>query len=136
MRQMLSRAMIAPLLLPAAMLILPGCEGTKAKDAEAAMTSPDARFIACRPNDNLVLPSETMLDLAGGPTIASQSRDGFASWEFARHDSRLGAPGRGSERLLWLEIRHRENLRTSNGRVREYTHTRSRSIERTFVTVP
>jgi hypothetical protein len=32
----------------------------------------------------------------------------------------------------WLEIRHREHLRTISGRPREFTTTRSRSIERSY----
>lgn len=136
MDQTCSRAMVA---LATAMIVLAGgCERTRtAARRPPLFGSPDARFIACPAHEGLVLPTATMLELAGGETIASQSIDGVAHWEYGRRDDRLGAPGRSADgRLLWLEIRHREHLRTSNGRVREHTTTRSRSIERAFITIP
>jgi hypothetical protein len=71
----------------------------------------------------LVTPSPLLLVLAGDAIDVPD-------WEHARNDvpRRIEQPP-DAERI-WVEVRHREHLRTINGRPSEYTTTRSHSIRR------
>ena len=59
--------------------------------------------------------------------------DHFASVVYGRNDALLGSyQGDRSQPEQWVLVRHREHLRISNGRSREFSTTFTESIKRGF----
>ena len=58
-----------------------------------------------------------------------------SDWESWRNDTALGVRAEGTEpdEFEWLEIRSRDNTWTTNGRVRENSNTRTRTIRRGYL---
>src|SRR5690606_17127964 len=83
----------------------------------------------------LVMPTPELRELA-----AHRGRSGYPQavhdphqWEFSRNDRQMGRSPYAVADWQYLEVRHREHLRTINGKPREYSTTSRRSIERRIV---
>lgn len=96
-------------------MMIAGCQTTPTISNERSSVS-DGRT---------VVPS--LVTVADGTRLAGTA----AGWEASRNDApehRQVTPDRSG--MIYTEVRHRESLRTSNGRPREHSVTRTRTIER------
>lgn len=79
----------------------------------------------------LVLPTQQMLELTVAQNESAGSPLALDQWASCRNDERLGFySGLLAGDIEFLEIRHREYLRTVNGRPRDYSSTFVRTIRR------
>jgi hypothetical protein len=98
-----------------ALAVCTGCSTTECAD-EAAATRP------------LFAPHVTDVLVLSNASAGDAFEDDFAAWESARRDVDLGSAGSPMETSLSVaEIRHREFLRTTNGRPHNDSYTTSRS---------
>jgi len=109
------RMSIPVMLLLAICVIAAGCASTT--------TATDSRPMEPGHNPSLVLPTDSMIELAA----ADQSE----MWELSRNDPQMGGqslPRDAAYRVV--ETRQWEVLGTSNGRPRDYSYTRIRTYTR------
>ena len=71
------------------------------------------------------MPHATLSYDSVNPSLVTSRHASPLGWEDARNDGRVQEPVMAHEITV---IRHRETLRTINGRPREYTTTRSHSL--------
>ncbi len=98
-----------------------GCAASPGPAVFAPKHAP-ARLASRSPS--LVLPARLLLEFSGPHAWPVDE----GAWEFGRNDrAPIAAPSPAYAPLEWVEIRTRDHLRTTNGRPREFSTTRTRT---------
>lgn len=112
---MRDRFRIMPTSLAVVILAATGCQSTSTNTGEHSAAA----------KDGAVLPSLVTL---GDQTAITQTASGWEIRRNDRHEPARVTPDRAG--VTFIEIKHHEQLRTSSGRPREHTITRTRTILR------
>ncbi len=117
----MKRYLVLLVLSAAAAGALAGCAASPVATVFARKHAP-ARLTSRSPS--LVFPAPPLLAFSGPDAWPVDE----AAWEFGRNDrAPIAAPSPAYAPLEWVEIRTRDHLRTTNGRPREFSTTRTRT---------